>query len=182
MFALLTLLLPLTTGTVPPSMHLLDAPIRLMAQLDAPPMPMPEPTSAVPQSELQLRINSLNNQIRLTQLDWPGGSVAMAVVGFITASILLPAIFVWLFAGLLGGSSLVGMAVVLTAIGAVGLVIAIIGIVTGVNAQVEAKAQRDALVLERQQLERQLRAAGTGDYSVERSAPSASSLMCVARF
>lgn len=180
MFALLmTLVLPLTAATVPPSMRLFDAPVRLLAQLDAPP-PMPE-ASPTPMGDLEMRINSLNNQIRLTQMGWPGGSIAMTVVGFVVSSMLLPAMFVWLFAGIAGGSSLVGVAAALTVIGVVGLAVAIAGIITGVSSQANAKTHRDELVLEREQLERQLRAARTGDYSVERLSP-APALITLAQF
>ncbi len=149
---MIALVLTLTLGSIaepPPSMRLLPETFEL-AQADA----------LEREQELERKIANLNAQIRAINTDWPPGAVVLSVVGYILSPFLLIGLPLMLVASVAGPGANVLLAIGIgtTVLGAVGLGCLIAGIVSGLNSQADARAERERLMQERQALEAELNA------------------------
>lgn len=114
----------------------------------APPIPSRGGPSLTEQvMQLEADIDGINSQLRGIDTSWPGGSIALVVIG----SVLAPTALVGL---LLLVIPVVGIP--LLAVGLGGVAMIIVGAVGGSRAKDEAVAQREELIQRRQSLEREL--------------------------
>jgi hypothetical protein len=114
--------------------------------------------SALPSSSAQLldeRVQGLQRQINKVRVGWGGGAIALTAVGFSLCIGLVLGIPL-LVLGLRGAGALLSLViffgVVFTALGSVGLVMAFIGIVEGINTARNARDVRDDLIRQRDEL------------------------------
>lgn len=142
----------------------------LVAQAPTPP-PLPAPELARdPELEgrirdLTQRVGLLQDEIRGINANWPPGSLALAITGYVLAPLVLVGIPLMLFGvGGLGESpddseaqTLLGVGLGLTVAGMVGAGLIVGGVITGVKHSNVQRARRDALVRERIRLEDELR-------------------------
>jgi hypothetical protein len=143
-----------------------EAPLRPSARLlaQASPEAPPPPLVSAPDArihELTARVAELNERIRTLNTDWPLSSVAMTYTGYVFAPFLLiglPLTIVGLVSTAEFASTLATIGLVTTAVGGVGVVLLIAGIVTGINASQGPRAERQQLIRERTRLEDELRA------------------------
>lgn len=133
----------------------------------APPLPV-EPVVETPRaSMLKTDIESLNKRIAAINVNWPTGAVVMAYTGGIVlyATLVSAALIV---ATRTTGTLLLVM--ISLGVGAIGLIVA--GLVVGNTAATAARSDREALIQERQALERELRSLEERPPVVDRSFPS----------
>lgn len=138
----------------------------------APPLPSREFRADVGQRALQLEseIDSLNAQLRAVQTGWPGGSIALVVIGAVISPLTLVGL-------ILLAIPVVGIPVLLIGLGGVAMIVA--GAVGGSRVSAEANAEREALIQKRQVAERELnslRRVGSVNQRVE------AAMMTVATF
>ena len=110
--------------------------------------------------ELTREVEEINARLRQTSSNWPLGSLAMTYAGLVLSPLLLVGVPVLL----VGLAALVPHALVLTTVGAVltvlgggGVVLLVVGLVTGLQASERAKVERNELILQRGRLEDELR-------------------------
>lgn len=143
-----------------------EAPLRSSARLlaQASPETPPPPLVSAPDTrirELTARVDELNERIRTLNTDWPLSSVVMTYTGYVFAPFLLvglPLAIIGLASTAEFASTLATIGLVTTAVGGVGAVLLIAGIVTGINASQGPRAERQQLIRERTRLEDELRA------------------------
>lgn len=108
--------------------------------------------------ELDREMRILNGNIQLLRPRMPPGYVVGIAVGFSVSVLLLPGVPL-LISGLLGGfasGSLLLLGGVLTAVGGVGLAVALLCLVLGNDAESDLAAERKKLVERRDELKRRL--------------------------
>jgi len=120
----------------------------LVAQ-EPPLIPNREVGLSVSQQVLQLEteIDSINTQLRAVQTGWPGGSIALVVIG----AVLSPAALAGLIMLVV---PLVGIPVLLVGLGGIAMIVG--GASGGMRVSAEAVAEREALVQKRELAEREL--------------------------
>lgn len=138
----------------------------LLAQT-APPLPV-DPLAETPRAlVLKADIESLNARIAAINVNWPTGAVVMAYAGGIVLYALLLASVAIVATRTVGTVLLVMISL---GVGAVGLIIA--GLIVGNTTAAGARADREALIQERQALERELKSLEERPPVVDRSFPS----------
>jgi hypothetical protein len=106
------------------------------------------------------RIELLQKDISQMRVRWPAGSVVAAAVGFsVTAALVLgiPLLVVGFTSAGSVASSFFAIGAFFSGIGGIGLIVALIGVVSGVNAERNAKEARQVLIDERDDLKRWLK-------------------------
>ncbi len=98
-------------------------------------------------SQLEADIDGFNAQLRGVDTGWPGGSIALVVIG----SVLSPLALVGL---ILLVVPVVGIPVLLIGLGGVAMIV--VGAVGGTRVAAEANAQRESLIQQRSAAEREL--------------------------
>ncbi|MFZ5471703.1 MAG: hypothetical protein ACOZIN_19930 [Myxococcota bacterium] len=121
----------------------------LLAQTDAP----------VRQAELERKISDLNTQIRAANTDWPPLSLAAAYAGYVLSPLVLIGGAFTAIALAAGSQTafLLPLGVGVLVVGLAGVVFLIAGVVTGLDASSDAKAERQRLLDERSAVEEELR-------------------------
>lgn len=138
----------------------------LLAQT-APPLPV-DPLVEPPRAMvLKADIEALNARIAAINVNWPTGAVVMAYAGGIVLYALLLASVAIVATRTVGTVLLVMISL---GVGAVGLIIA--GLIVGNTTAAGARADREALIQERQALERELKSLEERPPVVDRSFPS----------
>ena len=153
------------------------APVNRSASLGAPAPPLPSREGGMSISQqiytLETDIDSINAQLRAVQTGWPGGSIALVVIGAVLSPLTLVGLAVLYFPFI---------AVPLLVIGLTGVAMIIIGVVGGSRVNAEALAQREALIQRREAAERELgnlkRMAAVGS----RNARAEASMVTIAAF
>jgi len=139
---------------------------QLLAQT-APPLPI-DPIAESPRAAvLKADIAALNARIAAINVNWPTGAVVMAYVGGLVLYGALVSTLLFVATRTMGTALLVMISL---GVGAVGLIIA--GLIVGNTTAAAARADREALVQERQLLERELRSLEDRPPVVDRSFPS----------
>ena len=156
---------------------------RFIAQAP-PPLPV-RPMESAPvgarAGQLQSEIDAINTQLRGLKTDWPTVSVVMAYLGWSVSPIILVGLLVMALAPAFPALLLIGIVIVV--VGLAGVALGIAGIVTGIAGQNAAKAERDALIQRRGELERELKGLNQGGTpGVDRSFESSPRLFTVAAF
>jgi hypothetical protein len=110
--------------------------------------------------ELTREVDALNARLRQTSSNWPIGSIVMSYAGYVLSPLLLVGVPVLIFG--LASSTQYALTVAavgagLTVLGAGGVALLIVGIVTGLEASERTKAERNELLRERGRLEDELR-------------------------
>lgn len=120
----------------------------LVAQ-SAPQLPNREGGMSISQQILTLEtdIDSINAQLRAVQTGWPGGSIALVVIG----AVLSPLALVGLATIIL---PIIGVPLLLIGLGGVAMIV--VGAVGGSRVNAEAVAEREALIQRREAAEREL--------------------------
>ncbi len=120
----------------------------LVAQ-SAPPLPSREGGMSISQQILTLEtdIDSINAQLRAVQTGWPGGSIALVVVGAVISPLTLVGL-------ILLAIPVIGIPVLLIGLGGVAMIV--VGAVGGSRVNAEAVAEREALIQRREAAEREL--------------------------
>ncbi len=167
---------------VPPNARLMadtPAPVNRSATFgaaqSAPPLPSREGGMSISQQiyTLETDIGSINAQLRAVQTGWPGGSIALVVIGAVLSPLTLVGLAI-LYVPF--------VAVPLLVIGLTGVAMIIIGAVGGSRVNAEALAQREALIQRREAAERELgnlkRMAAVGS----RNARAEASMVTIAAF
>ncbi|MDX2011521.1 MAG: hypothetical protein SFW67_15080 [Myxococcaceae bacterium] len=127
-------------------------PPRSATLMDSPPPPPSSPMQASGMSvsqqimTLEREIDSINFDLRSVQTGWPGGSIALVVIGAILSPL---ALLGWFVAPLV-----VGLVVIGVGIGGIAMIIA--GAMGGAKASNEAMAERNSLLERRSNAEREL--------------------------
>ncbi|MBL8923545.1 MAG: hypothetical protein JNJ54_32120 [Myxococcaceae bacterium] len=119
----------------------------LLAQATA---PAPEGSPAT-EAVLEVQLAALNRRILAIDVHWPTGALIAAYTG----GLVVYATLITTFAVLTRLSSPAPLAVLIS-LGVAGVGLLVGGLVAGANAAASAKADRDALILERDQLKREL--------------------------
>lgn len=138
---------------VPANARLVEAPAPATRSAnltgDAPPIPNRVAGLSLNQQIMQLEsdIDGINAQLRGVQTGWPGGSIALVVIG----SVLSPVALVGL---ILLVVPVVGVPLLLIGLGGVAMIV--IGAVGGSRVSAEALAERENLIQRREALEREL--------------------------
>ena len=158
---------------------------RLIAQAP-PPLPV-RPMESAPvgarEAQLQSEIDAINTQLRGLKADWPTASVVMAYLGWSVSPIALIGLLVLALGAGTGIAVVTLVGVVMLVIGLGGVALGIIGIVTGIAGQSAAKAERDALIQQRGELERELKGLKQGSPpGVDRAFESSPRLFTLAAF
>lgn len=117
------------------------------------------------EAELTREIDLLNSRIRSVSTDWPVGSLIASYFGyglspfFLIGALLVPA-------GLMAGGSMAGpllaIGIITAGVGVLGVALLVVGIMTGLSASNQAKAEKAQLVQERERLEAELREVKRG--------------------
>lgn len=166
-------LLHLTLATMPAVSFTASAPraAHLLTQAE-PPLLVPDAPAR--EATLEADIAAINARIKAVNVNWPTGAVILSYAGGLVT-------YVALLLGLVGGfiGSLLIPAVAV-GIGGLGLLIA--GLIVGMNAAATAKADRDALIDEREALQRELEQLRTRPSVVDRAFPTPAHSVTVARF
>lgn len=146
----------------------------LLAQADSPPpLPgdsMPEPRT---RAELQQRVNVLNSEIRSVDVNWPVKYLLIGYGGYLLVPIGVGGgVGALVFGLLLASEGVASAAALLLTVGAVGLAVGALGVAaivyawTSGNAQADAaRKRREALILEREKYEDQLRELRRGAFN-----------------
>ena len=115
----------------------------------APPVPSREFAQSATQQVLQLEteIDSINAQLRAVQTGWPGGSIALVVIG----AVLSPLSLIGL---ILLAVPVIGIPVLLIGLGGVAMIV--VGAVGGSRVSADALAEREGLIQKREMAEREL--------------------------
>ncbi len=159
---------------------------RLIAQAP-PPLPV-RPMESTPvgarEAQLQSEIDGINTQLRGLKADWPTASVVMAYLGWSVSPIALIGLLVLALGAGTGVGVITLVGVVMLVIGLGGVALGIIGVVTGIAGQNAAKAERDELIQQRGELERELKGLRQGGSppGVDRSFESSPRLFTLAAF
>lgn len=124
----------------------------------APPVPSRDGMSISQQIlTLETDIDSINTQLRAVQTGWPGGSIALVVIGAVLSPLALAGLAFLFF-------PIVGVPLLLIGLGGVAMIV--VGAVGGSRVNAEAVAEREALIQRREAAERELgnlkRMAGVG--------------------
>lgn len=138
----------------------------LVARQDAP--AQGSPRLEAPASEdreariraLTREVEELNARLRQTSSNWPIGAIVMSYAGYVLSPLLLvgvPVLVIGLAAGTQSALTIAAVGAALTVLGGGGVALLIVGIVTGLEASERSKAERNELILERGQLEDELR-------------------------
>lgn len=96
---------------------------------------------------LETDIDSINAQLRAVQTGWPGGSIAVVVIGAVLSPLALAGL-------ILLAIPVVGIPVLLIGLGGVAMIV--VGAVGGSRVNAEALAERKALIQRREAAEREL--------------------------
>ncbi|MBL8941453.1 MAG: hypothetical protein JNM69_43305 [Archangium sp.] len=170
---MLGVLLHLTLATMPAAPFTATAPraAHLLTQSE-PPLLVPEAPTR--EATLEADLAALNARIKAVNVNWPTGAVILSYVGGLVT-------YVALLLGLVGGfvGSLLIPAVVV-GVGGLGLLIS--GLVVGMNVAATAKSDRDALIEERDVLQRELDQLRGRPSVVDRAFPTPAHSITVARF
>ena len=133
----------------------------------APPLPV-DPLTEVPRPAiLKADIEALSKRIAAINVNWPTGAVIMAYTGGIVLYAMLLATVAIVATRTIGTVLLVMISL---GVGAIGLIIA--GLIVGNTTAATARADREALIQERQTLERELKSLEERPPVVDRSFPS----------
>jgi len=139
---------------VPANARLTDAPARVTRSATlvgqaAPPLPAREFAQSSGQQVLQLEteVDSLNAQLRAVQTGWPGGSIALVIIG----AVLSPLALVGLIALVV---PVIGIPILLIGLGGVAMIVG--GAIGGSRVSAEALAERESLIQKREVAEREL--------------------------
>ncbi|MBL8938148.1 MAG: hypothetical protein JNM69_26525 [Archangium sp.] len=121
----------------------------LVGAQSAPPLPSREGGMSISQQILTLEtdIDSINAQLRAVQTGWPGGSIALVVIGAVLSPLALAGL-------ILLAIPVVGIPVLLIGLGGVAMIV--VGAVGGSRVNAEALAEREALIQRREAAEREL--------------------------
>lgn len=152
------------TATAPRAAHLLTQ--------SEPPLLVPEAPTR--EATLEADITALNARIKAMNVNWPTGAVILSYAGGLVTYI---ALLLGLVGGFVGSLLIPAIAV---GIGGLGLLIA--GLVVGMNVAATAKSDRDALIDEREVLQRELDQLRTRPSVVDRVFPTPTHSITVARF
>lgn len=109
---------------------------------------------------LTREVEDLNARLRQTSSNWPVGALVMSYAGYVLSPLLLvgvPVLVIGLAAGTQSALTIAAVGAALTVLGGGGVALLIVGLVTGMEASERSKAERNALILERGQLEDELR-------------------------
>jgi hypothetical protein len=147
----------------------MDAPVSarlLVAQQDPSAQERPRLEAPAPQDrearirELTREVDDLNARLRKTSSNWPIGSLAMTYAGYVLSPLLLVGVPLLIF-GLASSTqyalTLAAVGAGLSVLGGGGVVLLIVGIVSGMEASERSKAEREELIRQRGQLEDELR-------------------------
>lgn len=114
----------------------------------APPLPSRDGMSISQQIlTLETDIDSINAQLRAVQTGWPGGSIALVVIGAVLSPLALVGLPFLIF-------PIVGVPLLLIGLGGVAMIVG--GAVGGSRVNAEAVAEREALIQRREAAEREL--------------------------
>lgn len=131
----------------------------LVAAQSAPQLPSREGGMSISQQILTLEtdIDSINAQLRAVQTGWPGGSIALVVIGAVLSPLSLVGLATLII-------PIVGVPLLLIGLGGVAMIV--VGAIGGSRVNAEAVAEREALIQRREAAERELgnlkRMAGVG--------------------
>lgn len=167
-------LLHLALATMPESSFTATAPraAHLLTQ-SAPPLLIPEAPTR--EATLQADITALNARIKAMNVNWPTSAVILSYVGGIVT-------YAALLLGIVGASLGSTLLIPAIAIGIGGLGLLIAGLVVGMNAAATARSDREALIDERDALQRELEQLRTRPSVVDRAFPTPTHSITVARF
>lgn len=171
MRAMVGVLLQLTLATMPGTVTAPRA-AHLLAQSE-PPLLVPEAPSR--EATLEADIASLNTRIKAINVNWPTAALILSYAGGLVTYV---SVLLVLVGGVLGSTLLVPAIAV--GLGGIGLLIA--GLIVGMNMAANAKGDRDALIDERDVLQRELDQLRTRPNSVDRAFPTPTHSITVARF
>lgn len=164
-------LLQLTLATMPAAATAPRA-AHLLAQSE-PPLLVPEAPSR--EATLEADITSLNARIKAMNVNWPTGAVILSYTGGMVT-------YVALLLSLVGGTLMSTLLLPAIVVGLGGLGLLIAGLVVGMNVAAAAKSDRDALIEERDVLQRELEHLRTRPSVVDRAFPTPTHSITVARF
>lgn len=150
---------------------------RLVAEEPSAP-PLLDPGGPSRESSLRADIASLNQRIAAINVNWPTGAVIMSYAG----GIVLYAILVSGLLVALTSAAPPAALLVLISLGVAGAGLLIAGLVVGMNAAAAAKAERDALIQEREGLDRELKQLEARPSIVDRAFPAPPLTLTLARF
>jgi hypothetical protein len=144
---------PPSPGYVPSSANFSGdgQPTRSASLIDAPPVPRRDASVSVTSQVLQLEteIDSINSQLRALQTGWPGGSIALVVIG----AILSPLALFGLIATFV--VPVVGIPLLIVGLGGVAMIVG--GAMGGSRANEEVLAERESLIQRRDAATRELK-------------------------
>jgi hypothetical protein len=106
--------------------------------------------------ELRKQLNIVEGHIMELKPRMPGGFVAGMAIGFAVATLLIPGVPVILIGGLSGAAAVLAVGGVLCGIGGLGLLMAVICLIAGNNAESDLADERARLVELRDQLRARL--------------------------
>ncbi|MBM4781847.1 MAG: hypothetical protein GQE15_29565 [Archangiaceae bacterium] len=166
-------LLHLTLATLPDTSFTATSPraAHLLTQSEPPLLAPDAPTR---EATLETDVAALNARIKAVNVNWPTGAVILSYTGGLVTYV---ALLLGVVGGFVGSFLIPAIAV---GIGGLGLLIA--GLVVGMNVAATAKSDRDALIDERDALQRELDQLRTRPSVVDRAFPTPAHSITVARF
>lgn len=144
---------------------------RLFTQSE-PPLLVPEAPTR--EATLQADITALNARIKAMNVNWPTGAVILSYAGGLVTYV---AVLLGITSGFVGSLLIPAIAA-----GIAGLGLLIAGLVVGMNAAATARSDREALIDEREALQRELDQLRTRPSVVDRAFPTPAHSITVARF